>query len=765
MSQVSLYQNNRDTQGFDPVSIEDIYNAIKNGDWEKYAEPVRKEEYGSDKQKSLKNGLPAFTMSGVFPKGSRLNESIVSHSGRIVIDIDGLKDSVQDVKETLKDDPYSESVFLSVSGKGLAVVVKIDGRKHVDSFLELEKYYLNNYGLKIDQSCKNVARIRYVTSDPEIYINMESKLFELEQLQIDSFIPDDYEIKERANFDENSTYTVADEIVKRSVKMIETAVRGQVHENLIRASNLAGGYIAGGLVDEELVKSKMLAAILSKPKNKGHKWELSQIEQGIKKGKERPIKELLVSDEKKDPWAGKSPEYIQAMKDIFAFASSVNRMGRKYSPTDIENKSREFEHIDGINMVEVEKVFKRVAVQQKDYFNWDEKSNVEKVEIHIRKNWELRYNIVRNTVDCREVGKRDFKELKIENIYRNLQHNRIKYTLSDLKNLLNSDFIKEYDPIDNYFSNLPEWDGKDHITDLARHIVVKRQDYFNSMLKKHLVRSVKCGLGKGVNRFLFTIVGEKQSTGKTYFLRWLCPFDTDYYTEASINAKDKDTKIAVARNFFYNIDELASLRKNDIDSLKSLISIDKINERLPYGSSAVTMRRRANFFASTNNTQFLVDIENTRWLVFDLQKIDRAYSKTMDVDQVWAQAYHLFKDPEFNDQLTQEESEIQAGENKGFNYQSPEEEAIKMHFKVSNADGSFYSTFDIMVHLNEMYPKASFSSIGIGRAMKNIGFKDGRKVINGKKQRGFYAEMIKGNYSDDAGDQKNLFDDDGKKPF
>ncbi len=755
MSQVSLYQNNRDTQGFDPVRVEDIYNAIKNEDWKKYVDPVRAVEYKSDEYDRLKNQLPAFTMSGVFPQGQRLNDSLVSHSGRIVIDVDGLKDSVEDVKEVLSQDQFSESVFLSVGGKGLGVSVKINPKRHVDSFLQLEKYYLNNYGLKIDASCKNVARIRYVTSDPDIYINMDSPVFEIEQDEL--FVPEDYKIKEKTDFDEKVKHTVSDEIVKRSVAMIDGAVRGGVHHAIMKASELAGGYIAGGLVDEDLIKGKLLSAVLAKPKALGRKQELKKIEDGIRHGKTKPIKELLV-DENKDPWSGKSEAFKNAMKDIYGFACQINRMGRKYSPTDIENKSREFEHIEGINMVEVEKVFKKVAKDQKDYFNWDDKSNVEKVEIHIRKNWELRYNIVRNTVDCRAVGSGEFKELKIENIYRNLQHNRIKYTLSDLKNLLNSDFVKEYDPIENYFQSLPEWDGTDYITQLGSHIVVKRQEYFNSMLKKHLVRSVKCGLGKGVNRFLFTIVGQKQSTGKTYFLRWLCPFDTDYYTEASINAKDKDTKIAVARNFFYNIDELASLKKIDIDGLKSLISIDKINERLPYGSSAVTMRRRANFFASTNNMQFLVDIENTRWLVFELITIDRKYSQTIPIDQVWAQAYALYNDPEFNDQLTQEESEIQEGENKGFNYQSPEEEAIKMHFRVCDrSQGSFYSTFDIMNHLNEMYPKAKFSSIGIGRAMKNIGFIDGRKVINGKKQRGFYAEMIKGDYQDDAGDQKKLF--------
>ncbi|ODS29744.1 MAG: ATPase, partial [Candidatus Scalindua rubra] len=40
-----------------------------------------------------------------------------------------------------------------------------------------EKYYLDNYGYKIDESCKDVSRARYVSHDPELFINTHSKIF------------------------------------------------------------------------------------------------------------------------------------------------------------------------------------------------------------------------------------------------------------------------------------------------------------------------------------------------------------------------------------------------------------------------------------------------------------------------------------------------------------------------------------------------------------------------------------------------------------
>ena len=756
MSEVSMYANNRDTKGFAPNSVADIYGFIGSGVWNKYAEPLRAEVYQSDAYKQLKNKLPAFTLSGVFPEYQRDDKSMVSHSGRLGIDVDGLGDSVLDTKDALMADDYVESVFLSVGGRGLVVVVKIDPKRHLDSFLELEKYFKNEYGIEIDQSCKNVARLRYVTSDPDIYINWESRVFDIPDPNELQFLPEAYNAPAMPNFDDQVKHSVSKEVIRRCVKIIDEAVKGGVHHAILKAGETAGGYIGGGLVDEAEVVEAMLNAALAKPNALKRKDELKKINDGVRHGKTRPITELMV--EKKSIFTGKSSEAVEALKEVFSYACQVNREGRKYTPNDVMHLSQQFDTIEGVDMVEVEKVFEHVKKTQAEYFNWDSKSAVEKVEIHINKKWDLRYNIVKNSVDCKAKDKSHFEELKIENIYRNLQHSRIKYTLSDLKNLLNSDFVDTYDPFLNYFESLPEWDGTDYITMLAKHISVKKQSFFESMFKKHLVRSVKCSLGKGVNRFIFTIVGEKQSTGKTYFLRWLCPFENDYYTEASIESKSKDTKIAMAKNFFYNIDELASLKKNDIDSLKSLVSIDKISERLPYGSTAITMKRRGNFLASTNNLDFLVDIENTRWLVFEILNIDRDYSKTIDIHKVWAQAYALYKDANFDDQLSKSESEIQGNNNKDFNYSSPEEEAIRKHFKVSNKQmGQFYSTFDVQHHLSCIYPSQKFNSISIGRAMKICGFVEGRKKVNGQRQRGYYAEMIKGAYEDDLTDEKKPF--------
>lgn len=771
MSQVSLYKNNRDTKGFDPVSIKTIYKCIKNGKWEKHVSPVRALEYKSEEYNAAKNRLPAFTMSGVFPQGQRENNSIVAHSGRIVIDIDNIGDNIDDYRQKLEADEFSEAVFLSVGAKGLGVTVKINGEKHVETFIQLEQYYLEVYGIQIDKSCKNVARIRYVTYDPNMYLNMDSKSFEIidapKESQTSAFLPENYSAPE-IRIAENEERSIANEIIRRCTALVDAAPRGQVHQEVMKASEVGGGYIAGGLVDEYEFKNAMLSSILAKPKCLSREKEAKKVEDGIRHGKLSPLTELLVDASKQlnKPvkkknyginWKSMTAKQKEACKEVLSLAHSHNRAGDDIKL--VTDYLAEFCKINtDIELREAVKIVKKVYDLNRIFFGFDKKKKVEKTEIIVADKWDLRYNVMTNTVDYKLKESKEFEPIRIENVYRFAQHQDLKYSMADLKHLLNSDFVENYDPMKNYFEGLKKWDGKDYIKNLSEHIKVKNQPFFETMLKKHLVRSVGCGLGNEVNRYVFTIAGEKQSTGKTYFIRWLCPFKKDYYTEASISAKDKDTKIAAAKNFMGNIDELAGLKKSDTESLKSLISLQKINERLPYGQSSVTMLRRINYWASTNKRDFLTDSENTRWLIFELISINRMYSRDIDVNDIWSQAYAMYKDKNYNAQLTREEEAVQQKENTGFDQQDIEEEAIKKHFRVvDDTTHSFYAVFDVMTKLNELYGAQKFNTVALGRAMKKVGFLSGVKTVNGKKQRGYYAEMIMGNYKEE--------EDFDEKPF
>ena len=89
-----------------------------------------------------------------------------------------------------------------------------------------------------------------------------------------------------------------------------------------------------------------------------------------------------------------------------------------------------------------------------------------------------------------------------------------------------------------------------------------------------------------------------------------------------------------------NLDELAVLSKSDVNTLKSFISKSSANIRLPYARKAEFLERICSFVGSTNRTDFLTDETGSiRWLILRCILLILNYSKEIDMDKVWAQAY------------------------------------------------------------------------------------------------------------------------------
>jgi hypothetical protein len=176
-SQVTIFQNIRDTSTpfFRDVSV--ILQRIKDGATKDIVKRIRLEKDKSDRNE-LKKQLPAICFSGTFNK--RSDSSIIEHSGLICLDFDGYtkqKELLQD-KETLSKNKYVYSVFISPSGNGLKVLVKIpaDAENHVNYFNSLEKYFNSPY---FDKTSKNVSRVCYESYDPLIYVNENSSTWDV----------------------------------------------------------------------------------------------------------------------------------------------------------------------------------------------------------------------------------------------------------------------------------------------------------------------------------------------------------------------------------------------------------------------------------------------------------------------------------------------------------------------------------------------------------------------------------------------------------
>lgn len=173
---ITIFKDIKDTSTPFFRDIDVILLRIKNGASKDIVESIRTEQNKSDRN-LLKQKLPAICFSGTFNK--RDDKSIVEHSGFICLDFDGY-DTDSDMnsdKDLMSKDRFTYSAFVSPSGNGLKVIVKIpkDVDNHKRYFNALEVHFNSEY---FDKTSKNISRVCYESYDPDIYINKDSDVWD-----------------------------------------------------------------------------------------------------------------------------------------------------------------------------------------------------------------------------------------------------------------------------------------------------------------------------------------------------------------------------------------------------------------------------------------------------------------------------------------------------------------------------------------------------------------------------------------------------------
>jgi hypothetical protein len=152
-----------------------VLDQIKSGSFKNQIAIIRVEK---DKtvRNDLKSKLPYVTFSGVF--SSRSNSNLKTPSGLVCLDLDGVQD-LDSVRDKINSDKYTFSSFLSPSGDGLKVLVKIplidNNEDYQDYYIEVSKHY-NKYS-KTDEATKDLSRACYLSFDDDLFLNNESELF------------------------------------------------------------------------------------------------------------------------------------------------------------------------------------------------------------------------------------------------------------------------------------------------------------------------------------------------------------------------------------------------------------------------------------------------------------------------------------------------------------------------------------------------------------------------------------------------------------
>lgn len=172
MSLITIFSKYADTSNPHIRHINHVLNRIKTGANKELIYQIR-----STSDNELKKQLPCICFSGQFTY--RNAKSITEHSGFICLDFDKFPDSDTLIawRDTLEGDVYTYCIFLSPSGNGLKVLVKIPPiiKNHKGYFDALKEHFQSPY---FDISCSDVCRICFESYDPYLTINQNSSVWD-----------------------------------------------------------------------------------------------------------------------------------------------------------------------------------------------------------------------------------------------------------------------------------------------------------------------------------------------------------------------------------------------------------------------------------------------------------------------------------------------------------------------------------------------------------------------------------------------------------
>jgi hypothetical protein len=240
-----------------------------------------------------------------------------------------------------------------------------------------------------------------------------------------------------------------------------------------------------------------------------------------------------------------------------------------------------------------------------------------------------------------------------------------------------------YNPVANWVLSKP-WDNVSRLNDFYSTIKSVGEDtnptiktLKQTLIKRWMISAIAAAFNpNGVSAAGVLVLQGAQYVGKTKWFKSLVPPELKLLKDGMILRPDDKDSVKQACSFWLvELGELdATFRKSDIAALKAFITNDSDVLRRPYARKESTFARRTVFFGSVNPRDYLHDpTGNRRYWTIECSHID--HSHNLDMQQVWAEFYQLYKGGE-GYYLTADEMAILNTHNEGFTAPDPVEERV-----------------------------------------------------------------------------------------
>ncbi len=172
---VTVFSKITDTENPFYKEIDEVLNSFKDGSNAKKIEAIRNET-DKEKRNMAKSKLVSVCFSGEFSR--RAAKNIINHSGFACLDFDDVDDAVC-LRDSLQDNEYIYSAFISPSGNGVKALVKVP--KDIANYKKYYEAICETFDSKLDTKTKDISRVCYESYDPNLFINHNSKEWVLMQ--------------------------------------------------------------------------------------------------------------------------------------------------------------------------------------------------------------------------------------------------------------------------------------------------------------------------------------------------------------------------------------------------------------------------------------------------------------------------------------------------------------------------------------------------------------------------------------------------------